>query len=251
MSREGRALRKERRDRQRILTRLMKGADPEVSGWVPDPTGGHDLRFIRNGVRTELVSNGDDLATDSSISRAGGFDWYGPDTDTAPRAAAMYPDWLMPGTYMYRCRSKGTWSGAKPTWYSPVWAAGRKIYLVDASSRTATHIAGEAFSWEGFVGRVFRDGSAVGSITGIRSGSLCDLNGHPLARKKSTSVQSLDGAPIASGYCEPNPSVRNEYDDTVVFTVTAELTGRLATLVLAWGLRLPGYAHYNPPAGGG
>jgi hypothetical protein len=148
MSREGRALRKERRDKGDTLTRLMKDADPDLSGWVPDPTGGHDLRFIRNGVWTELVSNGDEFATDSSISGAGGFDWYGP--ETTPRAAATNSDWLMPGTYVYRCRSKRTFLSAKPVWYSPVWVAGRKIYDVHPESRTVTQIeSGAAFSWRG------------------------------------------------------------------------------------------------------
>lgn len=241
----------------------MKDADPEVSGWVPDPNGGHDLRYIQNGVRTELVANdGNDVATDPSISRGGGFDWYGPDTDSAPRVAATSPDWLMPGTYVFRCRcSKGSWSRVAPFWYSPVWSAGRMIYLVDASSLTATHIAGgEAFSWRGSEGTatVFRDGSYVGSITGrwlrnlyppLNARWLRDLNRQRFARNrrhkfKLSRVQSLDGTPIASCYWRRNPS-GGGHDDTVVLTVTAELTDPLATLVLAWALTLPEYAHIN------
>ena len=92
-----------------------------MSGWAPDPTGGHDLRYIQNGVKTGLVANGAGLAIDSSISDLAGFDWDGP--GITPRTAAPNLDWLMAGAYVYRCRSTKTFWASKPTWYTPVWVA--------------------------------------------------------------------------------------------------------------------------------
>jgi hypothetical protein len=100
---------------------------------------------------------------------------------------------------------------------------------------------------------VSRDGSAVGTISGR---SFRDVNRQRLARTKRNSltglmsVRSLDGAPIASGYYRPNPS-NDGFDDTVVLTVTAALTVPLASLVLAWWLSEPQFAHIDVQGGGG
>lgn len=247
-----RALRKEHRDAQRILTRLLRDAEPEVSGWAPDPTGGHDLRYIQNGVKTGLVANGAGLAIDSSISDLAGFDWDGP--GITPRTAAPNLDWLMAGAYVYRCRSTKTFWASKPTWYTPVWVAGRKVYRVSVSARTVIHLESRAaLLWQG--GMVTRDGSAVGTIDGRW---LRDVDRQSLARHETglittrPTVRLPDGTVIASGYWRPNRSDHSwAYDDTFVLTVTVALTDPLATLVLVWGLTMPNLAHAGPAGGGG
>jgi hypothetical protein len=236
----------EQDDGRRLLLDALKHADPNTSGWVPDPAGSHDLRFVKNGMWTEAVLKGGDLSSDSSLTGASAFDWDMP----APTDGVTGRDWLVSGTYVYRCRCK---SGGKPISYSPVWSGGAKIYSVQAKPRRATHIqSGAALSWRTGLGGGLKvswsDGTKVGTI-GMRS--LQDANRQKLAlrqpRKNPYAVLSLTGDRIALGYWVANSAARRgRFDDTYVLTMTESITAPLSTLLLVWGLRLSRLAH--PPS---
>jgi hypothetical protein len=237
-------------DALRLYRDALKHADPNTSGWVPDPADSHALRFVKNGMWTEAVLKEGDLSSDSSLTGAAAFDWDMP----APADGVTGRDWLASGTYVYRCQCK---SGGKPISYSPVWSGGAKFYSVEATPRRATHIqSGAALSWRTGLGGGLKvswsDGTKVGTI-GMRS--LQDANRQKVAlrqpRKNPYAVLSLTGDPVAFSYSARNPKARRgRFDDTYVLTVTESITGPLSPLLLVWGLRLSYLAHPNTSSQG-
>jgi hypothetical protein len=61
----------------------LDGAARLISGWAPDPTGRHEIRFIKNAQWTALVMSAGLAASDGSVTGPARFDWDGPNTAPA------------------------------------------------------------------------------------------------------------------------------------------------------------------------
>jgi hypothetical protein len=233
----------------------LRGAISSLSGWVPDPTGRHELRFIRNRQWTALVMNGGSPASDDSITGPAEFDWAGP--DVAPAKPGANPEWLPTGAYVFRSRWRRDSLRARPVWYSAVWAFGRTAFVIDSDSHAFTQVdTGTKYLWR----RHFSTGADIstghhavlGTVPGPVGRRFRDAGGNVLATRKSHLVISPAGEPLASiyGVANQRPDEASG-DDTFVISVLQPIAAPLGLLILTYGLcKRPHFAAPKVEGGG-
>lgn len=253
-NRERRAANRERRaaTRQARVGAHLADADASTSGWVPDPTGRHEIRFVKNGQWTSLVMTSGVGGSDDTLAGSSDFRWC---PNTHPVTRAGNTEWLAAGRYIFRSQSSTMRRKAPSTRCSPVWTSGRIAFLVDSNSQTFTRVDtkltywwNQRQEWDGM--RLFAgDHDFLGTTPGTMIRSFRDNNRHVLASRKfnplalfdvdwaPTPFMSTTGERIAEMYSVPNQHLQYKSgDDTFVLSLLRPIAAPLSLLILTYGL---------------